>query len=526
MRRLPSALAAIALLGGAATATPQLPSVGQPAFALAEPAEMRIGVLAQGAYTVRTIPLEAYVAGVLVGEAARESAPAALDTLAIAIRTYAMRNLRRHDAEGFDLCDQTHCQVLRAPTEVTGQSVARTTGQVLTYQGGLAAVFYSASCGGRTEIPSAVWPGEVDAPYMPSQLDDACEGQPVWSAQLKTGDVARALELGGFRGALRDLRIVSYHPSGRVDRLDVDGLTPPQLTGQDLRMIVGSQIGWQYIKSTAFELERSADGFVFSGRGYGHGVGLCVIGSTRLAEAGQPAPSILARYFPGAMIGVLASRELGAPVATTTAARTIGPVPPPAVAPAVSAPLVRAADRPAPLPGPAATSAPAAAVPDEAARARQEIERLTTRARQEIAATLSVPAASAIALRLHPTTAAYQEHTGLPWYTFGAYRQGEVHLAPLTLLRERGVLERIVRREVTHALIDAELSHRPQWVRDGAALYFAEPTRETTDPRAACPSEDELRNPVSAGALQLAYASARACFGRQIASGRSWRDVR
>jgi len=540
MMRVPCGGVVLALLGAVAAASPQ-PGVATAPVPLDAPSEIRIGVSALGSYAVRTLPLESYVAGVLVGEAARESAPAALDTLAIAIRTYATRNLRRHQSEGFDLCDQTHCQVLRAPTDVTEQSIARTAGQVLTYQGALASVFYSASCGGRTEVPSAVWPGETDAPYMPSQADEACEGQPEWSALLKAAEIGRALEVGGYRGSLRNLRIVSRHRSGRVDRLAVDGLTPPHITAQDLRMIVGSQIGWQFIKSTAFELERTDQGYLFAGRGYGHGVGLCVIGSTRLAEGGQSASTILGHYFPGADIGLL--RALRAvpfvPGLTTSTTVPVGPplmapapIPPPVAQPSGVAPP--AADRraatgapeTAAIPAITAAPAPAPSIPDEDARLRQELDRLTIRARQTIAATLAVNDVSALALRVHPTSEAYQRATGLPWFTLGAFRQGEIHLAPLSLLSGRGVLERIVRREITHALIDAELAHRPRWVRDGAALYYADSAREVTESRGPCPSDDDLRNPASAGALQLAYASARACFARQIASGRSWRDVR
>ena len=67
-------------------------------------------------------------------------------------------------------------------------------------------------------------------------------------------------------------------------------------------MAVGSQIGWQYIKSTSFEMRRLDDGYRFEGRGSGHGVGMCVIGSTRLAARGQTAREILTRYFPGTTI--------------------------------------------------------------------------------------------------------------------------------------------------------------------------------------------------------------------------------
>jgi hypothetical protein len=46
------------------------------------------------------------------------------------------------------------------------------------------------------------------------------------------------------------------------------------------------------------------------------------------------------------------------------------------------------------------------------------------------------------------------------------------------------------------------------------------------EPRASCPDDSELRQPVSVGALTNAYARARACFAKQIQSGKSWKDVR
>ena len=84
----------------------------------ARPADdhLRVGFArAGGGYTVTALPLETYVARVLAGEAARDSPPAALEALAITVRTYALANRSRHRADGFDLCDQTHCQVLRSP---------------------------------------------------------------------------------------------------------------------------------------------------------------------------------------------------------------------------------------------------------------------------------------------------------------------------------------------------------------------------------------------------------------------------
>src|SRR3954471_16890788 len=113
--------------------------------------------------------MEVYVARVLAGEAAPDTPPAALEALAIAIRTYTITNRGKHAADGFDLCDQTHCQVMRTAQPVTERAALTTSEQVLMYGNDLATVYYSASCGGRTEKPSDVWPTASNPPYLPIQ---------------------------------------------------------------------------------------------------------------------------------------------------------------------------------------------------------------------------------------------------------------------------------------------------------------------------------------------------------------------
>jgi SpoIID/LytB domain protein len=451
--------------------------------------QLRVGFARSGGgYTVTTLSLETYVARVLAGEAARDSPPAALDALAITVRSYALANRSRHRADGFDLCDQTHCQVLRAATAATERAAERTAGRVLIHEGAPASIYYTASCGGRTEIPSAVWPGAADPPYLPSKKDDACGGGPLWTADLDAADLLRALQAAGFHGAgLRNIRIAVRDRSGRVARLDLEGLTPDRISGQDLRVAAGRTLGWQHIKSTAFDLQRTNDRYRFTGHGSGHGVGLCVIGSVRLAADGESATEILHRYFPGLEIAPLARHT------TTT----------PAAAPV------------------------AVSLPDEDEGERSFVDTLMARERDDLARTLGVPAPPRITLRVHPTTSSFEQATGKPWFTSGAVVNGELHLLPLASLRERGVLERTIRHELVHVMTDNVLRARPSWVREGAAVYFAERSPEPPpSTRTACPSDAELVRPVSIGALSNAYARARACFARQVASGKSWRDVR
>jgi len=450
------------------------------------------------------MPLEGYVARVLAGEAARDSQPAALEALAITIRTFAIANRGRHRADGFDLCDQTHCQVVRTATAATTRAAQATSGRVLLRGRDVASVYYTASCGGRTEIPSAVWPGHEDPPYLPSRDDDACGGAPAWVAQIPDEDLLRALRASGFRGErLRDVRIVSRNGSGRVARLRVEGLQPEQISGQDLRVAVGRALGWQHIKSSAFELRKQGDAYRFSGHGSGHGVGLCVIGSAHLAAEGKDADYILSRYFPGLKVGVKSDSTL----------TRVG---------------VKSDSSP--------TSNVWVSLPDDDAGEQATITTQTLKARDELARTLGVAPPARVMLRFHPTTDDYERATGQAWFTSGAIVNDELHLLPLAVLRERGVLDRTIRHELVHVMTDATLGRRALWVREGAAIYFAgeppipgqPPQRPpfTPEPRASCPDDNELRRPVSVGALTNAYARARACFAKQIQSGRNWKDVR
>ena len=493
--------------------------VSSQSFESSRAIEMRVGFeRPDGSHQIQNIPLETYVARVLAGEAARDSPPAALEALAIAIRTFAVINRNRHNADGFDVCDTTHCQVVRTATPATERAANATAGLVLVRNGVPAPVYYSASCGGRTEVPSAVWPGADDPPYLPSQPDDACEGMPHWAADISAADLARSLKAAGFRGdRLRDMTIAGRDVSGRVSTLRLSGFTPDRISGQDLRAIVGRTLGWLLVKSAAFEMDRRGDTYHFDGRGYGHGVGMCVIGSVNLAARGQTAAQILARYYPG--LDIL---SIGTPT-SSSATSTVRATPLPSIA--ARPPLVL---------GPAEPSPVALSLPDDDEGERAAVEALALRARDDVARALGVAAPPRFTIRFHPTTQSYERATGQPWFTSGAIVGGEIHLLPLAVLRDRGVLDRTVRHEVVHLMADEALTKRPAWVREGAALYFSEPHEAAAgkespfQPRSrlSCPSDADLLQPVSAGALSNAHARALACFARQADGGRSWRDVR
>jgi stage II sporulation protein D len=514
---------AAALAAGRVASTPapaavQKPPVPVPArrqpAANANVTPVRVGFAVAGGVEVRPLAIEDYVARALAGEAAPRSPAAALDALAIAARTFALRNRGRHAREGFDLCPLTHCQVLREPYAAVRDAADRTRGQQLLMSSGeTAEIYYTASCGGRTEKPSAVWTRAADPGHLPSRPDRACDGEPRWAAEIPARDLERALKAAGYRGvALRDLDVGARSGSGRATVITLDGFVPSTVSGQDFRMIVGRALGWHLVKSTAFEVRRTSGGYRFDGRGFGHGIGLCVLGSVSRAARGDDARTILDQYFPGLTISPReATSEPAVPTAPSRGERAARP----------------SAPRPA-YAGPAVTLS----LPASAEAERSALTAFVTQALGELTRTTGIAAPAQLRVVFHPSPEGFRRETGEPWWSAARTRGTRIDLLPVPVLRSRGTVESVVKHELAHVLTDVHLAGRPMWVREGVAMHFAgeRPPASLLDGevprRVRCPSDDELSRAVSAAAARDAYARAAACVARAIVEGRDWRALR
>lgn len=421
-----------------------------------------------------TVPLEIYVARVLAGEGEPNAADAAREALAIAIRTYAVANTGRHRDRGFDLCDSTHCQVLRAATPATRRAAWATAGRVLTYNGRPADVFYSASCGGYSESASAVWP-DADYPYLKAARDDVHADDEPWTVELRLSRIQQALRRAGFEGQrLRGVEVDERSSSGRVTRLRLVGLRPDVVSGDQFRLAIGAR----ELRSTAFQLEARGPTLRFTGRGYGHGVGMCVIGAGRRALRGESAEAILAQYFPG----------------LTLAGRA-------AAAPAVVVEPVRIATSPA-------------------------LDAIASRAHADLSRVLGTSIAP-INLQLHESMESFRRATGRPWWVSVVASGTSIDLAPAPVLAQREGVDSAVRRGVAELLVAGPLAGRSAWVRVGAARYFAR-TEAHPPAHAAprCPSDAELTLALSAAAYRDAEMRAEACFAAALRQVGDWRAVR
>jgi len=248
---------------------------------------------------VDELPDEEYLPGTVALEARGEH-PEALKAQAVLARTFVARGAR-HAAEGFDLCDLTHCQTYRGAdgeTEKARAATAATASEVLTVDGKTADVYFTAVCGGATADAADVW-GERRA-HLRSVPCDACRGARdfSWTAEVALADLDAALD---GNGRLTGLTVVERGAGGYARAVRLDGTGRP-LSGEQLRVALGRALGWGVVKSARFTVERRGARLRFAGRGFGHGVGLCEAGAAELARRGLGYREILARYFPGAIV--------------------------------------------------------------------------------------------------------------------------------------------------------------------------------------------------------------------------------
>ena len=471
-----------------------------------------IGALS-GDRSIARMPLETYVARVLAGEAEQNAPDAELEALAIAIRTYATFNAGRHGRDGFDLCDTTHCQVMRTATAATRRATLATAGRILTWRGAPAEIFYSASCGGGSESAADVWPGS-NLPYLKSVKDDVHDDDVPWTYALPLRDAQRLLAQRGFSGErLKDIRVASRTSSGRVGTLHLSGLEPDVIAGDQFRLLVGARD----VRSTAFDVEKHGDTLEFTGRGYGHGVGMCVIGAGRRARRGENVTQILAQYYPGLDVTPLASVQTR--VRTETVLTAAAP-PPPATS---SAPTPGAVP-----PRSVSPAAPRSVVMRGAGAATFELEQAATRAYESMAKTLGTNVA-ALTIDVHDTVEGFRQATGKPWWVSASVSASTIDLAPPSLLSQRDGIDETLRATIAQAIMAPVLSDRPQWARVGAARYFARglpiaaPAAKT---KLKCPADAELTLAISATAQREAESRAEQCFARAYAATGDWRTVR
>ena len=423
------------------------------------------------------IPLEEYVAAVLMAESGDFENAEARKAMAVAARTYAVRFRGQHGKDGFDFCDTTHCQVFgwKATNVAIRTAVESTRGQILQLEGKPAETFYHQNCGGRTAAAKEVWP-TVSEPYLTSHEDRYCQarGGLRWESTLRVKDVDRALQGSGLKTPARwsDIEIASRSESGRAQRLKLLGGRNDDVpvSASTFRYAVDRELGWDKIRSDFYEVSSAGDRIIFSGRGSGHGVGLCQAGAEEMAREGKNYREVLNFYYPGTELG------------TTEAIKW----------------QKRSSERVELVSTQPDTDSVLLAIAEKILKEDEEA--------------IGWKIATRVRVQVYPTLDAYRDNTSQPGWVAAATRGHTIRVQPLRELQKRSIVETTLRHEIFHVLVEAHAkAATPLWFREGIVLYLSNPNAAEAVSVSITDEEVEaaLRNPKNREEVQKAYAAAQ-----------------
>ncbi|MES2565344.1 MAG: SpoIID/LytB domain-containing protein [Bacteroidota bacterium] len=242
---------------------------------------------------INEISLDNYIAGVVQAESGRRSFEEFYKVQAILARTFALSHLQKHAADGFNLCDYTHCQayfgktteldIMKAVTDTRGKVVVDDNLNLID------AAFHSNS-GGQTANSEDVWGSKLT--YLRSVNDTFSTKMPnaKWERKMSKDDWLTYLKLKHnypIQDSSARWLALTFKQDYRRSHLEANNIRVPlKNVRTDLQL-----------KSTFFSIFPQGDTLIFKGRGFGHGVGMCQEGAMRMAKLGYKYPEVINFYY-------------------------------------------------------------------------------------------------------------------------------------------------------------------------------------------------------------------------------------
>ena len=258
--------------------------------------DLEVSVLKNGKMLlINNIEFETYIAGVVQSEIYGKQTDI-FRIQSIISRTWALRNIQKHKADGYNFCDNVHCQaylnrcvrpdIMLGAIQSSGETLVDTLGNLIETP------FHSNS-GGETANSEDVWRNAL--PYLRSVSD-------TFSYSMKQSDWTKTISAD---------RWVNYfantHHINTADSLLLDTLLHFTQEHRQARLLniplTRIRVDFQ-LKSTFFSVtfDSTSNNVILHGHGYGHGVGLSQEGAIRMVNLGISYDSVLRHYYTGAQL--------------------------------------------------------------------------------------------------------------------------------------------------------------------------------------------------------------------------------
>ncbi|MSQ90996.1 MAG: SpoIID/LytB domain-containing protein [Phycisphaerales bacterium] len=293
--------------------------------ARAWPGQLRLVLDDQEIDIVMDVPMESYLPGVIAKELYGSWCEAAFEAQAIAARSYAVvEEARWEGRRHYDMVAGQQSQAWIGATDNVKaiQAVRNTRGELLVHDGSVVPTYYSSACGGR---PASAFGVLTDNPFHDIAPVAAGEGSPravccqstavaTWKVSIPLAVIQVRLERWATANGRPDIaglqvpsaiEAVDKNATGRPTLLRIRDRKGQSATiaAEDFRRAINAASDAKTnMRSSDCSIRISGSAADISGRGFGHGVGLCQHGAQEMGRKGKSCQQILARYYPSAMI--------------------------------------------------------------------------------------------------------------------------------------------------------------------------------------------------------------------------------
>ncbi len=244
------------------------------------------------------LDLESFIASVIGSEMPLSWNEEALKAQAVTARTYAVykKKMRRGEAYHLDKLELAYRGAL-AETPQTIRIARETKGIIMVYNWNVFPSYFHSTCGGHTEDMNHIF-GKSSIPPLSGVECNYCNNSKYasWNTNISKAEIEKKLrDANVYVSNIHTVNIMDPGNGNHGSKVEITSRSgSKEMNANEFRLLIGPN----YLYSTAFRSQDNGKSITFSGRGWGHGVGMCQYGARTMAENGSRWTAILKYYYP------------------------------------------------------------------------------------------------------------------------------------------------------------------------------------------------------------------------------------
>lgn len=294
-----------------------------------------------GLDVVNALHIDAYLYGVVPSEIGDYFPMETLKAQIVVARSEILAKIatKHHFNDNrYEFCNKTHCRAYNgagAETVRTNKAVYDTTGYVLLHDNKIVDALYSSCCGGITANAEELW-GNRALSYLKSIRDrngkqygfdlstenaasnwiasspdvycnpnngyyvpEFAQKNFRWKKQYSKDTLNTMINKRYKVGRVKDIEVRKRSRSGRIKEIKIIGRNDTVVLKQelDIRRVFDNLYSSFFVMVKRYDSQWDLSGLTIKGAGYGHGVGMCQIGSYAMGKRGYNYQQIINHYF-------------------------------------------------------------------------------------------------------------------------------------------------------------------------------------------------------------------------------------